>query len=443
MSKNENLFAIANDASLGAAIRSCQNRLVYIAPGITATLAAAIDELLQRAEPPAITVIIDTDPEVCRLGYGTEKGLKLLHRAVKERHMVLRTQPGIRLGVLMSDEQCWVYTPTPLLIEAGSDREGQPNAMLLGNPDLIHAVAMATGADGFAEEDIPLPGQAEIGRCSATESAIQETLQDLQQLPPKPYNLARIERVYTSKLQYVEMEVSGYKLSARRVQVPNDLLVGNDKILEERLHNSFALLEGKESLLVEIAAENPRTGLPVLDDAGNPKMVVYSEKQIDEDRKAIAKDFLTTIPGYGQLISRARREAFDVRINWFKNRIEAYRDSVFRRLDEAVKQSVDELVEALLPTIKRAPPERLLKNCLAHEPTDQDLREALKDELHGVFKTGEKFFVPSVKVIFKDLTYETIQDELFRQYVEASFKGLRASDFFTEFDAAPELSVVD
>lgn len=441
MSEAAQLFSVVNDRTLCAAITACKQRLAYIAPGITGAVAQAIEELLARTEAPVVTVIIDTDPEVCRLGYGTVEGLKHLQRLADEKSLPIRYQPGVRIGVLMCDEQMWVYTPTPLLIEAGATRSDQPNALLLMAPAAVSAVAHACAAEGAAGDDVPLPDQAEIGRQAATPQAIASSLQDLQRQPPKPYDLARIERVFTSKLQYVELEVTGYRLASRRVQVPNDLLVGNDKTLESRLRNSFALLEGKEALVVRIADADPKTGEPKLDPQGQPVMVDYSELQIENERKALIKDYLTPITGHGQLISKARRAAFDIRIEWFRARIETYKNAVEEKLNEALKKSVNDLTEALLPTVSKSPPDRLLKGALSLSPSDEEIRSALEKELHSAFNTGERFFQPAIKVVFKDLTYETIKDAKFRDQVEAAFHGVNATDLFEEYDAAPELPV--
>lgn len=439
MSEPGTLFTVANEANMCSAISACRRRLVYIAPGITESLAKAIDALLIRNQAPAVTVIIDTDPEVCRLGYGTVAGLNCLQQLAEERHLPIRYQPGVRIGVLMCDEQMWVYTPTPLLIEAGIERCDHPNALLLDAPAAVSAVAHACAAEGKTTKEALLPTQAEIGRQPASPQDIATSLRDLQRQPPKPYDLARIERVYSSKLQYVELEVTGYRLASRRVQVPNDLLVGNDRILESRLRNSFALLEGKEALIVKIADADPKTAEPRLDPQHKPVMVNYSEQQIENERKALIKDFLTAIAGHGQLISKARRPAFDIRIIWFKARIEAYKQAVEARLTEALQKSVDDLTEALLPTVFQSPPDRLLKNVVSMNPSKDDIRSALKAELHAAFNTGERFFRPALKVVFKDLTYETIQDEKFRDQVAAAFQGLNAQDLFEEHDAAPEL----
>lgn len=442
MSEVASVFAVANDSSVCAAIAVVKSRLVYIAPGMTEPVAEAISALMLRVDNPAVTVIIDTDPEVCRLGYGTESGLMRLQTLANEQHLSIRYQPGVRIGVLMCDEQMWVYSPTPLLIEAGADRSDQPNAICLSAPAALGAVAQACAAEGETSAAIRLPQQAEIGKHVATPQIIENSLKDLQRQPPKPFDLARIERVYSSKLQYVDLEVTGYRLTTRRVQVPNDLLVGNDKTLETRLRNSFALLEGKTSLEVDIADTKPETGDPIIDTTGKPVMVKYSEQAIEAERKAIYKDFLTPIAGHGQLISKARRTAFDQRLKWFTARVDAYSKAVATELQKKVDESVNDLTEALLPTVSKSPPARLLKHVLMGPPSQDDIRNALQAELHAAFNTGDRFFQPTVKVVYKDLTYETIQDKKFRQQLEEAFKGLTkqaVGDLFDEHDAAPEL----
>jgi len=113
-------------------VQQCSNRLVYIAPGITEPVVRAMGELMGRQPMPSLTVIVDTDPEVCRLGYGTLEGFKALQALAAAQMLPVRYQAGLRLGVLICDEEIAVYSPTPLLIEAGSSSVDQPNAIQLG-----------------------------------------------------------------------------------------------------------------------------------------------------------------------------------------------------------------------------------------------------------------------------------------------------------------------
>lgn len=432
-------FIVVNEKTLAAAVDRCRERLVYIAPGITEKIVAAMALAMQRTQPPSLTVIIDADPEVCRLGYGTVEGLKALQALAAGQMLPIRYQPGLRLGVLIADSEIAVYSPTPLLIEAGSDRVDQPNAITLGTSNPLDRVLKACAAEGESGPDMTLPSEAEVGTMAATPELLQESLKELERLPPKPFDVARTERVYNTKLQYVDFEVTGYKLTARRVQIPTDLLVGTDKTLEARLRNSFSLLEGKESLVVQIADADPDSGEPRLDKEGKPMMVSYSELTIEEERKKIYTDFLTPVPGHGQLISKMRRGAFDTRVAWFKSRVAAYTVAVKQQLDQAVEASVKELTKALLPGVMQRPPARLMKHSMSLVPTEDDYRAAVETELSQAFNLGDRFFQPTVRVIFKDLTYETITDEKFVAQLKKLFPGLGQQGFFEEHDSAPEL----
>ena len=68
----------------------------------------------------AVQVLLDVDSEVCRLGYGTLSGLKLLRDRARSLHATIAHQPGIESGILVSDDATLVFCPTPLLVEGSS-----------------------------------------------------------------------------------------------------------------------------------------------------------------------------------------------------------------------------------------------------------------------------------------------------------------------------------
>lgn len=436
-------FTTVNEASLCMAIGRCQSRLVYIAPGATQGVAQAIGTLFLRTDAPSVTVIIDVDPEVCRLGYGTEDGLKALQTLVEQHQIAIRYQPGLRVGVLIVDGDLLVYSPTPLLIEAGSVHENKPNAIALGR-DPLPQLLIACAAEG--ERDAGVPATSEVGRGPVTPTELAESLADLKRVPPKAFDVARVERVFNSKLQYVELEVSGYRLSSRKVHIPNDLLIGEDEALEKRLRNTFTLLEGKEALKVPVALLDPVKLEPVVDAQAQALTVMYSEQQLEADRKKLYEDFLTNVPGYGWLIRRWDRPAFDQRMAWFGRRVDAFRDGVEEKLGEAVLDSISDLASTLLPKLRERFPGRLRKQLLTAAPTDGMLLDVLRRELEAAFRQGERFFNPEVRVQFKDLTYETIQNQKFREALDRAFGqagGQSATArMFEEFDAAREAAAL-
>ncbi len=431
-------FTVVNDDVLVAAIGRCSRRLAYIAPGISAPVASAIGRLLERPSSPAITVIIDSDPEICRLGYGTVEGLKCLQALIERHQFGIRHQHGLRVAVLASDDEILVYAPAPRLIEAGSQSDAKPNAIVIG-PDASTRLLAAAATEGDPRHS--LPSDAEIGKEALTPADLDSALQDLARIPPKAFDVARVERVFNSKLQYVELEITGYKLSARQIALPNDLLIGDDPELEKRLRNSFRLLEGG-GLQVDIEHIDPKTGQVKLDSNGEAVKEPYSEKHLEADRKKLYGDFLTQVAGHGWLIRRWDREAFDWRVEVLRRKIDAYRKGVSAALQEKIDETIASLAGQLLEKMEGQLPQRLSKLLLTAQPTGEEIAAVLAAELTTAFGKAEQVFNPELKVRYKDLTYETIKDKSFRTALEAAFQRSGQESAYTrlfeEYDAAPE-----
>jgi hypothetical protein len=220
-------FTVVNDKTLCEAIEATQNSLVYVAPGVTKPVVDAIGASLRSKPHLQVTAIIDLDPEVDRLGFGTEEGLRALQELAGQQQFALRQQQGLRVGLLVTDQRTLVYSPTPLLIEAGSTSEEKPNAMVISRDvEPTAALLHACGAPSAGDPATPPPQRAEVGRLPATPTAVDASLASLKEVPPKKFSVARIERVYESKIQFVELELTGYRLSAKRVNIPCDRFLG-------------------------------------------------------------------------------------------------------------------------------------------------------------------------------------------------------------------------
>jgi hypothetical protein len=440
-----NIFTTVHDQIFVGALSMCQHRVVYVAPGITEPVAEAVSLCLDRNPDVAVTVILDADPEVYRLGYGTVEGLTHLQAVMAKHQFAIRGEPGLRIGLFEVDGALLVYAPTPHLIEGGVRLANQTNALRLGEESsarLLASVAAEGIQQSLSNASSGLPVGAEIGQLPLTPQDVRDTLTELERIPPKAFNVARIERVFSLRLQYVEFEVTGYKLSARRVRIPNDLLLGDDPALRERLRNTFSLLEGSESLLVEVPTLHPVTHTPLLDEEGKAKVESYSEKRIDADRNAIRKEFLVHVVGYGWLIKRWDRKAFESHIEWFRMRVLAYHAGVEAAIKSAVSATVTVLAEKLLaqrPDITQMPA-RLRKKLLVERPTADDLLGLVVGELTTAFGHADGTSQPEIKINFKDLTYETIQKNDFREKLEAAYgtPGMPSvfEQLYEEFDAA-------
>lgn len=439
------VFAVANDATLCAAIKAVRSSVVYVAPGITEAIVGTLADALKSTPDLQVTLIIDLDPEVYRLGYGTEAGLRALQALVAEQHLELRQQEGLRIGVLVTDGASLVYAPTPLLIEAGSESQSKPNALNITQSVGLGAMLMnACAANGALGKNVPPPSQAEIGRQAAFPEAVAQSLKSLNDVPPKRFDVARVERVFESKIQFVELELTGYRLSSKSISIPNELLVGEDKELKERLKNNFKLLQGAQTLEVQIPVLDQDLK-PVVAGDGKPKTETWSEAELERQRKALYDDFLISVPRFGQVIMRRHRNEFDLRIARLRAQIAAFKEAIEKEIGESIIDAIYGLAETLLPRIKENLPKRYAKLLCANNPSDELLLDLLRNDLEKCCGGFEGMFKPELHCVFKDVTYESINDKNFKDTLSQAMRkeggDALVRQLFSEHDAAPETDV--
>ena len=123
----ERVFRTANDEALVALIHAARRRLVVIAPALTEAVASAVAaKIPEHFKALSLTIILDADPAVYRMGYGDLAALTILRDASVACEFNLRTQAGIRIGLVMSDNQTLIFSPVPRHIEAGSTSNNNP-----------------------------------------------------------------------------------------------------------------------------------------------------------------------------------------------------------------------------------------------------------------------------------------------------------------------------
>lgn len=426
-------FTAIDDKAMVAAIDACSGRLAYISPGISEPVAQAIDRLLARAADASITIIIDTDAEVCRLGYGTVAGLTVLQDIASRYQISVRHQPGLRLGILAADDELLVFAPTPQLLEAAPRAESRPNAIRIGaNPrvELLHAAAVE------GEPEAPLPRDAQIGQAAATPKTMEHTLKDLKENPPKRFDVARVERIFSSQLLYVELEVTGYKLSAVKLNIPNDLLVGDAKELIARLRNSYSLLGKDDSFQVSIpvfVAGNPEPSL------ADPKATeLYSQERLEDERLRIQESYLHVVPGYGWLMYRRDQGKFERDVRLLQARVEQYGKAVGEALRSTVDEAIAGLAGNLLEKLGRKLPTRLQRLLPTATPTDKEMLQILERDLKRTCGKIASSIKPVARWVYKELTYESLGEPRFRKGLDRAFGEDAFASVFEEFDAARE-----
>src|ERR1700692_1279699 len=101
-------FIAVNDRLLVDRIGAVSRRIVFVAPAISKEVATALGGCLCRADQISITLILDPDAEAHRIGYGDREGLEKLRDLARDNHIGLRSQPGLRIGLLLADDEALI-----------------------------------------------------------------------------------------------------------------------------------------------------------------------------------------------------------------------------------------------------------------------------------------------------------------------------------------------
>lgn len=104
-------FISLNDVDLAALINCALRRLVVIVPGLSQSVAFALAEKWQELGPQSVQGVLDPDPEVCRLGLGECSALVLLRQTATKMGVEVLQQPGLRVGLVITDETITVFSP--------------------------------------------------------------------------------------------------------------------------------------------------------------------------------------------------------------------------------------------------------------------------------------------------------------------------------------------
>lgn len=450
-------FVPVDDAALISLVQAATKRIVFIAPGLTLVVAQALGQRIKEMDKLDITVVLDPDEEVCRIGYGELAALELLQKLAGDEGCALRSQPGLRVGVLLSDDNTMVWSPTPRSVEAPPESQPAaqvqapavsgpvapaaavaasaatqaavrpapvaPNGLMLG-PNPAAQLAKAVAAEGT--ETAPQGG--EIGRKAITLDEVKETAVALKKNPPIPVDLARVTRVFSTKLQFVEFKVTRAKLSKMRLTVPGELLNADAKgdlegLIESKLR-AFGDLRDAE---IEVPAFV--NGEPAMVN-NRQAMVIVSESSLERERHNIEKRFIYDITGFGRLIEKDRKDDFQLLLDAYKAQLLAHSKGVRALLDKQAEQIVDDAVDLIVARHESGRAQGKQSASINYD--------ALRAELLAGLERA-KGEVPTVSLVFKDVTYEQTQNADFRTRLDKALPvpvRKRLGTWNVTFDAA-------
>ena len=142
MTTTDALFCSLTPLRLAELVRSARHAVCYAGPGLQLDLAQAMVEVAGRVGKEMLTVSLDFDDRVMRMGYGNVEAVKLLLDA----GIAVQSSPGLRTALVVVDDAGYIFTPTALYLEAEPTDGAASNAVRMSGEQVAQALARLSPA---------------------------------------------------------------------------------------------------------------------------------------------------------------------------------------------------------------------------------------------------------------------------------------------------------
>ena len=418
MDRNE-LFCRISSECIANLVKNAKCSVCYASPGIQLEPAKAMVDVANRIGLHQVTVSLDFDERVMRMGYGSMEAVQEL----KDAGILMNHAPGLRSSLIIVDGEGYIFTPTALYLEGESRSDTARNAMRLSPEQVTEAMArLSPQAKALAIDQARDPGTkeyfktlpVEIDSSPVRDNHFKHVDENLKKAPPVNFDVARRVRVYEPYLQYVELKLTGAAIQRHRVKIPRSLQeLGGSKNLEGRLHTTFDLLRKDSALSSK-----------------------YLEDELREIREVLAPSLGS---GHGRVILKKNRPLLDKCVEDFRKKLESHRNTVVSKLQKHINESRQQVVDYYLPRALETPSLKLCAQSEGGKPTEESARKWLDQELNREFPTVTCLTQEmKLDVHFKDVTLETLERTDFIEQVRRAFPDMDWDRAHKEFMAAGE-----
>ena len=411
------LFSNLTSDAIARVIRTAEHSVCFAAPGIQIEPAKAMAEVAGRIGPELITVCLDFDERVMRMGFGDLAAVKALQGA----GISVNSTPGLRTGLVIVDHNGYIFTPTALYLEAEDRPAEAPNAMRLSKDQVTEALArLSPAAKAIAIAMAKTDEEREHIRSTAVEvrsqqvvaTTVEQVERRLTEAPPVRFDVARQVRVFNAYLQYVDLKLEGAAIQRHRVAIPPNIQkLGGAKDLEGRLKTTFDLIEKGGKL---------------------------SSKALEDSLNEIRKNFTPSLgKDHGRVVLKAAKPHLEEKLKAFRTELEKHQETVKTELQDKLNESRKQIVDYYAPIVVKNPPDAMRGQFLKFE--EPEARIWLDHELDRAFPKAEALIQKmQLDVRYKDVTFETLNREDFLAAIEKAFPGVDWDKAYSEFRAAGE-----
>ncbi len=410
------VFRSIQDDDLVRGIAGATGRLVFVAPGVSAAVAKALESCLARHPVPQIMIVLDADEETCRLGYCDAPSLEMLSMAATKRGIPVRQQRGIRIGLLMADDEILVWTPTPQMFEAPRGVD-EPNGLLF-TQDTLQRLHAALGVD----PENPA-AKAEIGTEPLKHEDVAKVVAAIKAAPPAPFDLSRLSRVFSSKFQFIETVLRGAELTKREMRL-DSLIVNSDapEELQPLLHTTVQPFNTDADKAVDVPVMI--NGEQAFNRAGKPLTLPTTQTEIRNYWTKLTDRYIVNLPGFGKII----RHSDKVKFEEGKAAFEIVLKDWVKGFQELVKGDHDQRVKRVVTLIEQRMQRANERQKLTRDRIEELVRKGL-DNLRVI--------EPNVKVVYKNITVESTRDKEFLEVLRKAVPEQELEGWFQIFSAAP------
>ncbi len=414
-------FTTINNTTICDLINDARWRVIYAAPGISIAAARSLIKFVSKSKNKELEILLDLDPEVCRLGYGEIEAIEI----ILKDGINIRKCSGIRIGVIISDDKAYIFAPTPLLVEEEPEIVS-PNAISVAYEQakqLVYSICPPKQDEvitntmeqlsliDFEVEDLT----PEIGNTNITTKELEKVKNELVICPPQKFDLARRLRVYHSYVQFVELKLIGCNIERHTITIPPKLLnLTKKQEDQERLKATYRLLGEKSKI---------------------------SGKVIDEKVNNTRKKYVRSLgPRFGSVILRQKKDEFLNEVNAARKELEKFRKQAEKKLRDEFDKCKKELIKILMPGVVKNPPDDLIGSIITSKPTIAQANQYLESVLETVIPSAETFIKDmQLQCDFKDITYEMLKDYEFLESLKKAYPLINWPKPFEEFEVVKEV----
>ena len=414
----DTFFCHLSSIRIAEIIATAQKLICYVGPGIQKEPADALADAARRIGRGNITVLLDFDERVLRMGYGDIEAVKTLRDAGIE----VKSSAALRSALLIVDEEGYGLTPTPLYLEADPVEEAcnairlskeQINNVLIRLSPVVKAAELEQATTIEEKESISALS-IEVKCTPISDIQFQTAQRSLEEVPPVNFDIVRQVRVFEPFLQYVEMSLTGAAIQRCRLTIPPSIQkLGVSKELESRLRTTFDLIEKNDKL---------------------------SSKSLEDALNEIRKNIAPSLgKDHGRVVLKAQKPLLEKRLETFRDLLKKHQEKVKSTLQKHLDDSKKQIIKYYKPIVAKKPPDALLGGLFHSKPTAEDTQNWIESELDKVLPKAEDLIQNMIlEIRYKDVTYETLNRDDFLESVKKAFPKRDWDKTYNEFKAAGE-----